>query len=57
MVMQEIPLSIVDNLHFKQFMSILQLLFQVPSRNIMKKEIFKLYEERTYAARLFKDMY
>ncbi|CAN0913107.1 hypothetical protein LINGRAPRIM_LOCUS279 [Linum grandiflorum] len=48
MVMQEIPLSVVDIVHFKQFMSIVQPLFQVLSRNIIKKEIVKLYEERTW---------
>ncbi|CAN0855586.1 hypothetical protein LINGRAHAP2_LOCUS6265 [Linum grandiflorum] len=34
---KEIPLSMVDNLYFKQFVSIVQPLFQVPSRNTMKK--------------------
>ncbi|CAN1221771.1 hypothetical protein LINGRAPRIM_LOCUS384 [Linum grandiflorum] len=36
---KEIPLSIADNLYFKQFVSIVQPLFQVPSRNTMKKLI------------------
>nr|KYP45625.1 Putative AC transposase [Cajanus cajan] len=41
--MHEYPLAIVDHLGFKIYLSVLQPLFQVPSRNTMKQEIFKIY--------------
>ncbi|CAI0465468.1 unnamed protein product, partial [Linum tenue] len=38
------PLSMVDHLYFKRFVCSLQPLFTVPSRNTIKKEIFKIYD-------------
>ena len=43
-VMHEYPLSMVEHLYFKRFVTSLQPLFHVPCRNTMKKEILKLYE-------------
>ncbi|CAN0826474.1 Putative AC9 transposase [Linum grandiflorum] len=42
--MHEYPLSMVDHLYFKRFVSSLQPLFTVPSRNTIKKEVFKIYD-------------
>ncbi|CAI0409414.1 unnamed protein product [Linum tenue] len=42
--MHEYPLSMVDHLYFKGFVCSLQPLFTVPSRNIIKKEVFKIYD-------------
>ncbi|CAN0885251.1 Putative AC transposase [Linum grandiflorum] len=42
--MHEYPLSIVDHLYFKRFVCSLQPLFTVPSRNTIKKEVFKIYD-------------
>ncbi|CAN0899755.1 Putative AC transposase [Linum grandiflorum] len=44
LVMHEYPLSIVDHLYFKRFVCSLQPLFSIPTRNTLKKEIFKMYE-------------
>ncbi|CAL1356356.1 unnamed protein product [Linum trigynum] len=43
LVMHEYPLSMVDHLYFKRFVCSLQPLFSVPSRNTIKKDIFKIY--------------
>ncbi|KAH7663375.1 Tam3-transposase (Ac family) protein [Dioscorea alata] len=52
-IMHEYPLSIVDHLGFKKYSFALQPLFKVPSRNTMKKEIFKMYDvEKTVALKL-----
>lgn len=54
-IMHEYPLSIVDHLGFKRYSAALQPLFQVPSRNTIKKEIFKVYDfERLTALKLLK---
>ena len=44
LVMHEYPLSIIDHLYFRRFLCSLQPLFSVPTRNTMKREIFKIYE-------------
>ena len=52
-IMHEYPLSIVDHAYFRRFLSSLQPLFQVPCRNTIKKEIFKVYEfERSITTKL-----
>nr|KYP69927.1 Putative AC transposase [Cajanus cajan] len=52
-IMHEYPLAIVDHLGFKRYSTTLQPLFQVPSRNTMKKNIFKIYAfERSIALKL-----
>lgn len=53
-IMHEYPLSIVDHVYFRRFLSSLQPLFQVPCRNTIKKEILKVYEfERSETSKLF----
>ncbi|XP_019459792.1 PREDICTED: zinc finger BED domain-containing protein RICESLEEPER 3-like [Lupinus angustifolius] len=42
-IMHDYPLSIVDTVGFRRYSTYLQPLFQVPSRNTIKKEIFKVY--------------
>jgi len=42
--MHEYPLSIVDQLGFRRYFVALQPVFQVPTRNTIKKEIMKIYE-------------
>lgn len=52
-ILHEYPLSIVDHFGFKRYSAALQPLFQVPSRNTIKKEIFKVYDfERSIALKL-----
>lgn len=52
-IMHEYSLSIVDHLGFKKYSFALQPLFKVPSRNTLKKEIFKIYDvEKTVALKL-----
>ncbi|CAL1406148.1 unnamed protein product [Linum trigynum] len=52
--MHEYPLSMVDHLYFKRFVCSLQPLFTVPSRNTIKKEVFKIYDiERAKIQSLF----
>ncbi|CAN0887299.1 hypothetical protein LINGRAHAP2_LOCUS15588 [Linum grandiflorum] len=41
----ECPLSIVDNLYFKQLCCTLQPLFKVPTRNTIKKDILNTIGE------------
>lgn len=56
-IMHEYPLSIVDHVGFRRFAASLQPLFQVPCRNTIKKEIFKVYEsERSLATKLFDNL-
>ncbi|KAH1202763.1 Zinc finger BED domain-containing protein RICESLEEPER 3 [Glycine max] len=43
-IMHEYPLSIVDHLSFRRYSAALQPVFQVPTRNTIKKEIMKIYE-------------
>ncbi|CAN1183098.1 Putative AC transposase [Linum perenne] len=42
-LMHEYPLSIVEHLHFKRFCYSLQPLFNVPSRNTLKRDMMRLY--------------
>ena len=52
-IMHEYLLSIVDHLGFRRYSSALQLVFQVPTRNTIKKEIMKIYEnERAISLKL-----
>ena len=52
-IMHEYPLSIVDHVGFKRYSAALQPVFQVPCRNTMKREIFRIYqEERSMALKL-----
>ncbi|CAN1338929.1 Putative AC transposase [Linum perenne] len=52
-LMHEYPLSIVEHLHFKRFCYSLQPLFNVPSRNILKRDVMRLYfDERAKIQRL-----
>ncbi|OIW09734.1 hypothetical protein TanjilG_09407 [Lupinus angustifolius] len=41
-IMHDYPLSIVDHVGFRRYSASLQPLFQVPSRNTIKKEILKV---------------
>ncbi|CAI0557865.1 unnamed protein product [Linum tenue] len=43
-IMHEYSLSIVDHLYFRKFLSGLQPLFSVPTRNTIKTEILKIFE-------------
>lgn len=43
-IMHGYPLSIVDHVGFKRYSSYLQPLFKVSCRNIIKNEIFQIYE-------------
>ena len=43
-IMHEYPLSIMDHLGFRRYSTALQPAFQVPTRNTIKKEIMKIYE-------------
>ncbi|CAN1789751.1 Putative AC transposase [Linum perenne] len=52
-LMHEYPLSIVEHLHFKRFCYSLQPLFNVPSRNTLKRDVMRLYrDERAKIQRL-----
>ncbi|CAN1345717.1 Putative AC transposase [Linum perenne] len=52
-LMYEYPLSIVEHLHFKRFCYSLQPLFNVPSRNTLKRDVMRLYfDERAKIQRL-----
>ncbi|KAF1870898.1 hypothetical protein Lal_00030209 [Lupinus albus] len=52
-IMHNYPLSIVDHVGFRRYSAALQPLFQVPSRNTIKKEIFKVYDfERECAMKM-----
>jgi aspartate carbamoyltransferase regulatory subunit len=42
-ILHEYPLSIVDHNGFRRYTTSLQPIFQVPSRNTIKKEILKVY--------------
>ena len=43
-IMHEYPLSIVNHVGFRIFLATLQPQFQCPSRNVIKKEIFNVYD-------------
>ncbi|XP_020238721.1 zinc finger BED domain-containing protein DAYSLEEPER-like [Cajanus cajan] len=44
-ILHEYPLSIVDHIGFIRFVAAIQPLFQLLSRNTMKKEILDIYED------------
>ena len=43
-IQHEYPLSIVDHIGFREFVGSLQLLFKIISRNTLKSDIFKIYD-------------
>ncbi|KAH1190326.1 Zinc finger BED domain-containing protein RICESLEEPER 2 [Glycine max] len=43
--MHEYPFSIVGHVGFKRYLAALQLVFQVPCRNIIKRETYMIYQE------------
>lgn len=45
-ILHEYPLSIVDHEGFRDFLSALQPLFKVPTRNTIRSDIIKLYKEK-----------
>ncbi|KAF1874153.1 hypothetical protein Lal_00041598 [Lupinus albus] len=52
-IMHDYPLSILDHVAFRRYSDTLQPLFQVPSRNTIKKETFKVYDfERECAMKM-----
>ncbi|KAH1214996.1 Zinc finger BED domain-containing protein RICESLEEPER 3 [Glycine max] len=56
-IMHEYPLSIVDHLGFRRYSAALQPVFQVPTRNTIKKEIMKIYEnERATTLKLLDNL-
>ena len=44
-IMHEYPLSIMDHVGFRRLLDLLQPLFEVPSWNTLKKEIFNVYQD------------
>ncbi|KAE8658624.1 hypothetical protein F3Y22_tig00116971pilonHSYRG00993 [Hibiscus syriacus] len=44
-IMHEYPLSIVDHSHFRKYCSSLQPMFEMPTRNTIKRDILDLYEK------------
>lgn len=53
--LHEYPLSMVEHQGFRNYSNCLQPLFKVPSRNTVKKDIFKIYEfEKTKTMELFR---
>ncbi|XP_012575080.1 zinc finger BED domain-containing protein RICESLEEPER 2-like [Cicer arietinum] len=56
-ILHEYPISIVEYIGFRRYSASLQPLFQVPCRNTIKKEIFKVYEvEKTTILKLLKTL-
>lgn len=52
-ILHEYPLSIVDHIGFRRYSNSLQPLFKVPSRNTVKKEIFRIFSsERSMALKM-----
>ena len=43
-ILHEYPLSIVDHIRFREFMASLQTLFKLVSRNTLKSDILKIYD-------------
>nr|XP_028957589.1 zinc finger BED domain-containing protein RICESLEEPER 2-like [Malus domestica] len=43
-ILHEYPLSMVEHVGFRNFMSVVQLLFKVVSRNTIKSDILKIYD-------------
>ena len=44
-VLHEYPLSMVDHIGFREFMGSLQLLLKLISRNTLKSDILKIYDD------------
>ena len=44
-IMHEYSLSIMDHVDFRKYSTALQPVFQVPYRNTIKREIFRIYQE------------
>jgi len=51
--LHEYPLSIVDHLGFRQFVSALQPLFKIGTRNTIRKGILNCYDVEKRKARMF----
>jgi len=51
--LHEYPLSIVDHLGFRQFVSALQPLFKIETRNTIRKAILSCYDVEKRKARMF----
>ena len=52
-IQHEYPLSIVDHIGFREFVKSLQLLFKLISRNTLKSDILKIYDnEREKALKM-----
>ena len=43
-ILHEYPLSIVDHFGFERFLSSVQPMFKVPTRNTLKSDIMKMYD-------------
>ena len=43
-ILHEYPLSMVDHIGFREFVSSFQLLFKLVSRNTLKNDILKIYD-------------
>ena len=43
-ILHEYPLSMVDHIGFREFMGLLQQMFKMICRNILKRDIFKIYD-------------
>ena len=43
-ILHEYPLSIVDHIEFKEFVADLQPMFKLITRNTLKSDIFKIYD-------------
>ena len=43
-ILHEYPLSIVDHIEFREFVASLQPLFKLVSRNTLKNDILKIYD-------------
>ena len=52
-ILHEYPLSIVDHIRFREFVASLQPLFKLVSRNTLKSDILKIYDnEREKALKM-----
>ena len=52
-MLHEYPISIVDHIRFREFMASLQTLFKLVSRNTLKSDILKIYDnEREKALKM-----
>ena len=52
-ILHEYPLSMVDHIGFREFVTDLQLMFKLVTRNTLKSDIFKIYDnEREKALKI-----